>query len=311
MVFSAVQNSESKNFEFILANMNKMLSEDSVGVAKAFTESLGISLEIVDVFTKMDPEFDHQFNLTVYARLFLMDKMDRDFFWFDADLILMPGWDQLFFESTFPEKEEMVICGVLDSKRTIEKLLNDSNAAFIKVHGKYVNAGVLKISTKNWRNLLKIEDWQKMAENQSRYGISLNDQDIINYLCADKIALIKPGFNYIVGDEIPFQEQIFIKHYAGYPKPWKLDVKGKEFFLAIQGSNYFRPKDWIAPSADAFLHYPLYWEIENNLSAYLLDLDKNLYEQVLASREKVITGLDLISRIKHFLIQTISQRFSR
>jgi lipopolysaccharide biosynthesis glycosyltransferase len=96
MAYSAAINSNDKNFRIILANMNEMLSEESITIARKFMDSLELSLEIVNIDTSLNPTFEHQFNLTVYSRLFLMDKLDEDFIWFDADLLLMPGWDQIF-----------------------------------------------------------------------------------------------------------------------------------------------------------------------------------------------------------------------
>jgi lipopolysaccharide biosynthesis glycosyltransferase len=141
------------------------------------------------------------------------------------------------------------------------------------------------------------------------YGLSLSDQDILNYLCADHIVLMSPGFNYIVGDEISFQERIFIKHYAGWPKPWRLDKKSKEFLLAIQGAKYFAPKNWITQSSDAFLHYPMYWQVEDQLISHLQVLEGDIYQPVMELRNRNLTKLNGISLLKHYLIQLVCGRF--
>jgi lipopolysaccharide biosynthesis glycosyltransferase len=221
----------------------------------------------------------------------------------------MPGWDQIFAEAGNREKMISVISGVLDSKLTRERLSKDKNQACIKTGGRYINAGVIQVWTKKWKSLHKSADWQEIALNLEKYGLSLNDQDIINYLCADNIQLMPSGFNYIVGDEISFQERIYIKHYAGWPKPWRLDKKGKEFLLAVQGAKYFAPKSWITQSADAFLHYPMYWQVEDQLLRHLQDLKSDLYRPVLELRNRNLNKLNGISRLKHYLIQFTSQRF--
>ena len=309
MVYSAAINSKDKNFEIIICNLNGMLSENCVTIAKKFMESLGLSLEIINIDTSLNPTFKHDFNVTVYSRLFLMDKLDEDFIWFDADLLLMPGWDRVFVVSENQGKRSAVISGVLDSELTRQRLSKEKNQAYVKTAGKYVNSGVVKIWTKEWKKLHKEFNWQDMALNLEKYGLSLVDQDIINYLCADRIQLLPSGFNYIVGDEISFQERIFIKHYAGGPKPWRLDKEGREFFLAVQGAQYFTPKNWITQSSDAFHHYPMYWQVEHQLLRHLQDLEGDLHISVNELRNRNLIKLNGAIRLKHHLFQLASRRF--
>jgi len=309
MVYSAAINSKDKNFRVIIANINEMLSNELIKFAKQFMKSLGLSLEIVNIDTSLNPTFENQFNLTVYSRLFLMDKLDEDFTWFDADLLLMPGWDQIFVNAKAEANRKTIIHGVLDTKVFRERLVKEQNRAYLRTDGRYVNAGVLKIHTKKWKNLHKEADWQLMAVNLENYGMSVNDQDIINYLCADHIKLMPSGFNYIVGDEILFQEHIFIKHYAGGPKPWRMGKSSKEFLMTSRGVQMFSPQDWNAQPSNAFLHYPMYWQVEDQLLSYLQDSLPHLYEPIVNLRNSTLIKLDRISQIKHFLIKRISHRF--
>jgi lipopolysaccharide biosynthesis glycosyltransferase len=238
-----------------------------------------------------------------------MDLLDENFIWFDADLLLLPGWDQIFAESIEDEHDGTVIYGVEDSALTLQILAKDKNKAYVKAAGKYINSGVLKIRTKKWKELPKEVDWQDMAQNLKKYGFSLVDQDILNYLCADHIKLMPSGFNYIVGDGISFQEKILIKHFAGSPKPWQLDKAGKEFLLAVQGAKYFSPQDWITQSSDAYLDFPKYWQIEAELVRYVQNFDDELGQIVAGLRSINLKKLDFVSRVKHYLIQLISRRF--
>ena len=98
-------------------------------------------------------------------------------------------------------------------------------------------------------------------------------------------------------------------HYAGAPKPWKLDKAGKEFLLAAQGAKYFSPKNWITQSADTVVHYPLYWQVENELLSYLQEVGFGLYQSVVESRNNVIKKLDKFSFLKNFLIQLITRKY--
>ena len=309
MVYSAALNSKRKDFRIILANVNGMLSQKNVTIAEKFMESVGISIEIVEINTSLNPTFENQFNLTVYSRLFLIDKLNEDFIWFDADLLLMPGWDKIFTEFGCKSKNNEIIYGVLDSKLTLDLLSKSKNQAYVRRAGQYVNTGVIKVRTKEWKKLFTESDWVHLALNREKYGFTYYDQDIINYLCAEHINLLPAGFNYIVGDQISFEERIFIMHYAGAPKPWKLDKAGKEFLLAAQGAKYFSPKNWITQSSDTVVHYPLYWQVENELLSYLQEVGFGLYQSVVESRNSVIKKLDKFSFLKNFLIQLITRKY--
>lgn len=309
MVYSAAINSNAKDFRIIVANMNGMLSRKSIDLMDKFMKIVQLDLEILDIKTSLNPTFAHQANLTNYSRLFLMDTLQEDFFWFDADLILMPGWDEIFVESSAQSNMTEVICGILDSKISRQKKAKESNQAYIKIDGGYINSGVMKIYVQNWKKLHKKVDWKEMALTRKEYGFTSNDQDIINYICAGQIIYLPAGFNYIVGDEISFKEKILIKHYAGAPKPWQLNKVDKEFLLAVQGAKYFKPQDWITQSSDAFLHYPMYWQVEVELLTYLQNFDAELCQQVLESRGENLTKLDTISLVKHYFIQFIARRF--
>jgi lipopolysaccharide biosynthesis glycosyltransferase len=289
--------------------MNGMLSQKSIDLMYKFTKIFQLDLEILEIKTTLNPTFVHQANMTNYSRLFLMDMLEEDFFWFDADLILMPGWDQIFVESSVQLNKTEVICGILDTKISRQKKAEELNQAYIRIDGRYINSGVMKIYVKNWKKLHKKVDWKEMALTRDEYGFTSNDQDIINYLCAGQTIYLPSGFNYIVGDEISFKEKIFIKHYAGSPKPWQLKKMGKEFFLAVQGAKYFKPQDWITQSSDAFLHYPMYWQVEEELFTYLENFDDGLCQQVIELRGRNLTKLDTISQVKNYFIQLIARRF--
>jgi lipopolysaccharide biosynthesis glycosyltransferase len=309
MVYSAAINSNDNNFRIVIANMNGMLSREAINIIEVFTKSLGLDLEILDIKTSLNPTFAYQANLTNYSRLFLMDALEEDFFWFDADLILMPGWDKIFVESSAKLNKDEVICGVLDAKISRQKKEKELNQAYVRTDGGYINSGVMKIYVKNWKKLHKKVDWKEMALTRKEYGFTSNDQDIINYLCAKQIIYLSAGFNYIVGDEISFKENILIKHYAGAPKPWQLNRVGKEFILAVQGAKYFKPQDWITQSSDAFLHYPMYWQVEEELLTYTQNFSYELRQQILDSRSRCLKKLDVISLAKHYCIQFVSRRF--
>jgi lipopolysaccharide biosynthesis glycosyltransferase len=309
MVYSASINVKHTGHRFILANINGMLSEANVERAEKFMDSIALDFEVVNIETPLEFEYSHQFNLTGYARLFLMDLLDEDFLWLDADLLLLPGWDEIFDELGDKKRADIVIYGVKDSVSTQRRLASECNQAFERSQGRYINSGVIKISIDAWKKLPQPISWQQLAQNLSSYRLSLVDQDVLNYLCAEKISVLPEGFNYIVGDEISPDSRIFIQHYAGSPKPWQLDRNGKEFLLGIQGTKYFSPKDWITQSRDAFAYFPMYWKVEGRLMTLLESQNEIFASEVLELRERLIKPLNKASLAKLWVMRFVSKKF--
>ena len=308
MVYSSVINSRNRNFKYALANINASLSPTNIEIAREFMQSLQLQFEVIEIETQLQPIFTHQFNLNVYARLFLLDLLEEDFLWLDADLLLRPGWDQIFNELGDRYETDIILYGVQDTEITRAKLSKLRNEAFLLNQERYINSGVIKTSSKAWKNSTFNTDWQEMAMNLKLYGFTYPDQDILNFLCAGKISIIPKGYNHIVGDEISLSSQILIQHYAGSPKPWQLDQKGKEFLMGIQGTKYFSPKDWITQSSDAFIYFPIYWKAESELVTYLQNIDKGLLKEILDLQLSAIKPLNKRSHTKLFLMKILTRK---
>jgi lipopolysaccharide biosynthesis glycosyltransferase len=288
--------------------MNDMLSKSSVSFINEIKKELEIEVEIINIYTSLQPVFEYQFNLTVYARLFLMDILQEDFLWLDADLILMPGWDSIFDEFGDRNSADTIIYGVSDSLATREKLLREGNLALSGSNERYINSGVLKVCIREWKKLNPQFSWQQIAADPKSFQFRFPDQDVINFLCAGKISLLPTCYNYIAGDFKPFQQNTLIKHYAGFPKPWKMDRRGKEYFLGIQGAQYFSTNNWIAQHGDAFTHYPIYWQIEEEITSFLRKINPSLAKHAEQIREKTITKLNMRSSIKHKIMKLVTKK---
>lgn len=87
----------------------------------------------------------------------------------------------------------------------------------------YVNCGVMIIDCKKWRDN---EITQKCFELEKQYRDKLycSDQDIINYVCLNKIKVIDAKYNSLLGKE----PEIINRHFCFLRKPWnsKYDSKG-------------------------------------------------------------------------------------
>ena len=309
MVYSAVSNSKNQDFDIVIANMDGMLSTESKLVISDLSKLLKIESRVIDFTSNLQVDFQHNFNMTTFGRLFLMDFLDQDFLWLDADLLLMPEWDQIFSEKGYLESSDVVIHGVLDSVSTLKRLEMSRNPAFLASNGRYINAGVMKVNIQRWRELSSKLSWRRMAQEVQDDGLHFFDQDLINLLCAGKISLLRQGYNYLAGDEITFREKVFVQHYAGDPKPWRLTKSGKEILLGIQGFQYFSPKNWVSNFNNSLILHPIYWGVEREIEEFLEALSPSLIGRLKTLRQRGYLKNDWRLKLKYVFTKLITRRF--
>jgi lipopolysaccharide biosynthesis glycosyltransferase len=85
-------------------------------------------------------------------------------------------------------------------------------------HDRYINAGVLLMDLKKWREE-GLTELSKMMVNtrQLTYG----DQDVINYLCDGRILYLGGEYNYSAFTLSKDVTVPLIWHFAGHPKLWE------------------------------------------------------------------------------------------
>ena len=311
MVHTAWINSEGTSFEILFVNMNNCLSPENEKVIRSFCHVLGIPLEVTQIESGLEIEFEFEYtNLVGYARLFLMDTMNEDFIWLDADLLLLPGWTQIFYELGDSDHPNVCLRVAKDTNATIEFLkVANSNQAYLRARDRYFNAGVMKIRPTVWQRSVNESHWQEVALKSKSLGFNYNDQDVLNFLASGKISIIDSRFNHIPGSDTPEHNQPVIMHFAGYPKPWKLSEKGKEFLMATQGANYFRTRHSITKHKNAFLEYPNYWMAESELESFLTTTAPELFQKLSAEKNNNLYHVDIPSRIKLAFIKFFSRKF--
>jgi lipopolysaccharide biosynthesis glycosyltransferase len=238
-----------------------------------------------------------------------MDQLDEEFLWLDADLLLSPGWSEIFNQKGDRPTDDCVFYAVKDIEQTLSRLRTLENSAFKRAGNRYFNAGVLRVNPMNWRALPASKNWFEIASDLNSYNMQYSDQDILNFLGSDKTSLLPSGFNWIVGSPIDPRDNVLCRHYAGSPKPWSMTSQKKELLLAIQGANYFRQADSIMTIRDGFVEYPYYWNMENDLLAILRKKDKDFYCKVEQNRKKYSQPIGLLSKIKIESIKFLSKKF--
>lgn len=310
MVYTAWIGSQGTSFEILLANMNNCLSMENEKLTRSYCEVLGIPLEVRQIKSDLKFEFSFEKSLVTYSRMYLMDSLNQDFVWLDADLLLLPGWTQIFYELGDNDDPNVCIRAAKDTNTTIEYLkAANSNQAYLRAKDRYFNSGVMKIHPTVWQRATNESHWQKVALRRKFLGFDFNDQDVLNFLATGKTSILDSRFNHIPGSDAGMLNQPVIRHFAGYPKPWRLSEKGKELLMATQGANYFRTKHSVTKHRDTFLEYPNYWMAESKLECFLSATDPELFQKLSSVKRNNLDYIDLPSRIKLTFLKFFSRKF--
>lgn len=197
-------------------------------------------------------------NTSTYYRLkmasILPDSVEKVLY-LDCDTLIRGDLSELWSVDI----EESLLAGVTD---TTGKQARSSIGLSTESH--YVNAGVLLVNLKRWREE-NIE--QRMFDYlvSQKYNVEFNDQGVINHVCSKKTHLVGPEYNFMMPYERYSRRQLLritqrkkfyedeqielakdgpkIIHFAGYAfnRPWFYGAKGKyvnEFLLKMDESGF-------------------------------------------------------------------------
>ena len=196
-------------------------------------------------------------SLTTYARLFITNLLPKD-----IDKILYLDCDALIVDSLkgFWEEniEDYYCAGILDCINTTMKKAYGFSKEDI-----YINAGVLLINLKKWReDEVEVKFIDFMVKNQHRYY--QHDQGVINNVFKDKIKIVNPKYNL----QIHFQtfdydlsRKFNCMETEYYSKEIVEEAQKHPVFLHFCGSEYFRP--WYNPEHPYANEFKKYAKLAN------------------------------------------------
>jgi len=185
-----------------------------------------------------------QLNISTYYRLMLCSLLPVELeklLYLDVDILVRGSIKELWCMDI----DEYYLAGVHDTTGRYARQAVEMDANDV-----YVNAGVLLINLKKWReDALELKFLDYLKEKQ--YQVVFNDQGVINHCCSQKVKLISPTYNFMTPydrysaknidriiqrngvyskDEIRIAKQDpRIVHFAGYAflRPWFLKTKGR------------------------------------------------------------------------------------
>jgi lipopolysaccharide biosynthesis glycosyltransferase len=224
MLYSAKVNARH-DFYVVIGYIEEDLSSINRNLVSSILDLLNIDFEFrsVQVDSALTPS--SYITRTSLVRLSLMDNLGGIVLWLDADLICLPGWDNLLDFSIINSKKSLA-AGVVDPLVTHSRLQrNSKNMAVTEMGSEYINSGVLQINCDLWKELEVPRNWRIAASSYHKFGFQFLDQCILNFVFKNSYVLLPSRFNFLaaVPQKIPF-EDVSVLHFAGGSKPWHYSV---------------------------------------------------------------------------------------
>ncbi len=230
-IASLIENA-SKDYQYRLIVLNTGLSPNGVAKVKQ-NERPGFVIDFVDIskdVKKINSRLKnvYHFSIVTYYRLFiasLFPQYDK-IVYIDCDLVVLGDISELYCVDL---GENILAAAPEQFVRSTEEFRRYAEIALGVDPDKYVNAGVLVINLKEFRNN-QIEE--KFIHLITEYDFDLLDPDqaYLNYLCQGKIYELPNGWNK-EPMPVPCNGKKNIVHYALYKKPWQYDdVMDGEYF---------------------------------------------------------------------------------
>lgn len=245
-----------------------------------------------------DLQKNNDFPVSSYARLFIQDSIKEDkIIYIDCDTAIRKNLNELWKE----DLGDNLVAGVEDPLPSYLK-----EAIQMKKDDRYINAGILVINLKKWREIdFKKKVIQYIKDHHN--NVIHHDQGIINGICKGKILYVHPRYNLMPEMIIMNEKQLkklykmdnfytesqleearkdpYIVHYISkfYNRPWFKECTHpykEDFQKYFKGelkskslSNKVKIRKFI------FKHFPffVYCKIEN-----LLDLKRKKYVRKIA-----------------------------
>lgn len=209
----------SKNNNFQIKFISTKKFENSVNISKSQIDGLlGI-------------------NLTSYSRLLLSSILPNDIekvIYIDCDSLIVDNIRKLWEINI----DKYMCAGVLDTTPTYFKEivgLNDED--------EYINAGMLLINLKKWREENVEKHFLNFLEN--KYGKNIHhDQGVINGVLKNKILIIHPKYNLLGpfhGKDYDFVKKWFGISYDYYNKEIIEEAQKNPVFIHFSGGSIERP----------------------------------------------------------------------
>lgn len=252
VAISSLIDNASKDYKYRIVVLNTGLQDDNISKIKK-NERDGFIIEFIDISDRVENIKSHfknvyHFSIVTYYRLFiasLFPQYDK-IVYLDCDLVVLGDISKLY---NTPLGDNILAAAPEEFVQNTKEFRKYAEIALGVDPDKYVNAGVLLINLKEFRNN-KIEEKFRKLITEYDFDLLDPDQAYLNYLCNDRIYILPNGWNK-EPMPIPCEGDKNIVHYALYKKPWQYDdVTDGEYFWHYAKKSPFYSK--ILVNRDAF-----------------------------------------------------------
>ncbi|ALT69301.1 glycosyltransferase family 8 protein [Methanobrevibacter millerae] len=242
---------------------------------------------------------DNIISFTTYSRLFISSLLPKDIdkiLYLDCDSLIVDSLKQLWDEDI----SDYYCAGVLDCcNTTIQEMLGYSK------EDKYVNAGVLLINLKKWReNNVEEKFIEFIKDNQNRFY--QHDQGVINVIFKDKIKIISPKYNlqrYFQYMPYFVSRKFCCIEHEYYSKEIMDDARKNPIFLHFCAADVFRP--WKNPDHPYAELYQYYAKLSNSESAIVYSTKFNNKLKLFQLLSKNKFGNFILYLTPYFLVKKV------
>ena len=291
MLYSAWKTS-SQSFEVVVGFDGLTLSQRSREQIRQFSDTLGISVEFIEVSFPAETSAAGHISLASYTRLVLADILDETFVWLDSDIICEVGWEELLSMKT---DSGVIVSAAYDPAGNIDWQQSE-NFAVRDARGRYFNTGVMVVDGKGWTRLGFPTIWNNLIPKYLEYNFQWADQCVINYLAMRNFSPLHQKFNYQEqARDLQLAVPTFIHHFNGPTKPWNYKHAG----LML----------WFGPFSQASVQK--YLEVQSECQLHIcknMDEHKDLSGMFNAENRYLSLGTHLQLAISRLL--TLSLRFA-
>ena len=212
----------SDDYKYCLTIIHDGLSMESKKAVRKFQDNKKIFVSFFNVTVKVHSlsvklDVRDYYTITTYYRLFLPDLFPTfsKGLYLDSDIVLCDDVAKLYFT----DLGDNLVGAVPDASvqlfsefsNYVEKVLNVD-------HTKYFNAGILLMNLKKLREFGLERRFISLIKKVT-FKVA-QDQDVLNYLCKDRVTYLDPRWNVMpLGEEV---KDPYLIHYNLMFKPWNL-----------------------------------------------------------------------------------------
>lgn len=237
-IVSLIMNNKSLCNNMTIHILDNGISESNKKKLEKMVNQFSANIHFYNVREKLKLLFSSEvvWNTTTYARLFiqefLSDTINRVLY-IDPDTIIVDSIEELYFHKI---DEKYIMYGVLDRYNM------GSNARLELKNCIYINAGVLLLDLKKWREN-KISD--RISEMIDKKEWVFADQDILNKALENKIGILSPEYNeYMFSLVLPYEEAMKISYRridSYYSREDYENAKKNPVIIHFSGNLFNRP----------------------------------------------------------------------